>query len=192
MHSSQARASVTAVAAALMIMASGCEGTPPRTDGLNRSASLLCRYAYGGSYRSAERALESGADVNQSCGEDGRTPLHLAAERGHKRMVTLLLNNGANPNTPDHDGDTPLHLAAKGGHDRVAILLLNDGAMPNAPDIDGDTPLHLAAKGGHDSTVGVLLAGGADPTIRNNAGQTPRDLAGQHPDVTIQLRQTGG
>jgi ankyrin repeat protein len=38
-----------------------------------------------------------------------RTPLHLAAAKGHIGIVRLLCNAGANKNPKDADENTPLH-----------------------------------------------------------------------------------
>ena len=45
----------------------------------------------------------------------GKTPLHKAAEHGHKEILQLLLDQGGDPNLKDIDGNTPLNkLALKG------------------------------------------------------------------------------
>jgi ankyrin repeat protein len=55
----------------------------------------------------------------------GRTPLLWAAEKGHKVVVKLLLENGAELETKDENySQTPLSLAAEEGHEAVVKLLL--------------------------------------------------------------------
>ena len=47
---------------------------------------------------------------------DGGTPLHYAAQKGHKEIIELLITNGADLNAKTGRGTTPLHLAAANAH----------------------------------------------------------------------------
>jgi ankyrin repeat protein len=59
---------------------------------------------------------------------EGRTPLHLAAERGHLSTVDTLLHNNADPNARDGAGRTALTLAESAGHRAIAERLRAAGA----------------------------------------------------------------
>lgn len=62
------------------------------------------------------------------------SPLSYAAREGHLHIVRLLLEHGAEPNTPEDaapDGRA-LYAACRGNHLQVAELLLEHGANPNA------------------------------------------------------------
>lgn len=69
-----------------------------------------------------EALLAGGADPNPFDAE-GRTPIALAAEKGHEALVTALLAGGADPALPDRMGESALIKAAAHGHGRVAALL---------------------------------------------------------------------
>jgi ankyrin repeat protein len=69
--------------------------------------------------------LANKADVNANA--HGMTPLHEAAFRSHKDVVTLLLANKADVNAKDGSGHTPLFYAVGGGKKDVAELLRQHG-----------------------------------------------------------------
>ena len=54
---------------------------------------------------------------------DGDTPLHTAAIRGHKDVVELLLDCGCVPDARDNQGQTPLDEAVRRGREEIAQLL---------------------------------------------------------------------
>jgi ankyrin len=128
--------------------------------------------------RTVRRFLAEGAQTHAR-GLTGRTPLHIAAERGRPRVADLLLDAGAAVDAREDAGCTPLHVTALYGHPAVAALLLDRGADPNAQtgdacadwiDDDGrpvgtqeglETPLHFAARGDHAAVARHLLTHGS-------------------------------
>lgn len=67
--------------------------------------------AYHGHAQALEVLLQGETEVDQG-DEAGRTPLALAALRGHTDCVHTLLSQGASPRTTDtQHGRTPVHLA---------------------------------------------------------------------------------
>ena len=124
---------ITTIAAALLV---GCAKPPPPDISIKSAASK-------GNIEAVKQHLAAGTDVNAK--EDGKygTPLHRAADAGHKKVVELLLANGANVNARISMG-TPLHEAVTGGHKDIAELLIANGADVNAKTNAGMTPLSLA------------------------------------------------
>lgn len=86
-------------------------------------------------------------------------------------MTSLLLINGADPNSLMLEDIAPLHLAAAGGWIDGLNLLLDWGASINAQDARlHETPLHKAARNLEMATIKRLCARGADTELRNIDG----------------------
>jgi len=94
--------------------------------------------------------------VRELLKQSGRTPLHLAASRGHLDVARLLVESGADVDARSEFGYTPLHVAAMEGYLDVARLLVESGADVDARDKKGRTPLDLARKGGHREVMKLL------------------------------------
>ncbi|KID85320.1 Ankyrin repeat-containing domain protein [Metarhizium guizhouense ARSEF 977] len=97
----------------------------------NSRRTPLLWAAEGGSDVMARIVVEKGRHVNIEAldPEDQQTPLSLAAEKAHEKVVRVLLANGANPSAVDSQGLTPLSWATDNGHDEVAQLLRSFGAQ---------------------------------------------------------------
>lgn len=116
--------------------------------------------------------------VNAKTSMLGKTPLHLAAENGHKQIVELLIAKGANVNATEREmTNTPLHLAALIGHTQIAELLLSNGAGVNARNKNGSSPLREAIIWGRMEMVKFLIAKGADVNTKDSDGEPVLVLA---------------
>jgi ankyrin repeat protein len=100
---------------------------------------------------------------------NGRTPLHLAALRGHRPVAESMLASGASVDASDQYGLTPLHLAALRGHQSIAELLLASGAYIDAKGKSGTTPLRLAVQEGHMAIVELMKEHEPEYTIHDAA-----------------------
>ena len=82
------------------------------------------------------------------------------------RLVEVLLDAGADPNTAGGKGYRPLHWAVSGGCVEVVALLIQRGAEVNvnSDDIEAtpSTPLALALAQSHHRMYPILLRAGAD------------------------------
>lgn len=111
---------------------------------------------------------------------EGQTPLHLALKdlelkNRAAKVVTSLLNWGAQANCQDKRGMTPLHYACgEGSSAELVTLLLDGGANIDQQDDCGMTALHYASSEGYTELVSLLLARGAavHADLQNEEGLT--------------------
>jgi ankyrin repeat protein len=91
---------------------------------------------------------------------EGRTPLHIASERGHLDSCNALLQKGADVNHKDTGGQTPLSYAVAGNHPEVVHTLCEAGAESNGRIRAGFnwTFMEHAAANGFTKVVEVLLS----------------------------------
>lgn len=99
---------------------------------------------------------ESKSNVNMKS-QNNLTMLHIASAFNVPKMVTILMNLGADGNARDSKGWTPLHYAASRGLQNVLFLLLHGKSNINAVTNYQQTPLILSAMNGHDCCVKALL-----------------------------------
>lgn len=134
-------------------------------------------------------------------------PLHSAVCGGHKSVVEILLQHGADISSRGSGGELPLHVAASAGKPEIMKFLLSNGASISEKDNDGQTALHAVALASaavaideadkhflcncklakfeaeksldrsKAECVAVLLDNGSDPMCENHEGLTPLALA---------------
>ena len=100
------------------------------------------------------------------------TPLFAAAHQGHKDVVQLLFDRGAELNHADIKGLTPLHCAASNGKIDTARLLMDLGAQPQLTKIANNCFISMISYGfAHYAIIRVLLQAGADPNMTGLNGK---------------------
>ena len=126
-----------------------------------------------GDLENVNSLIKENAGLVFSKDDNGATPLHYAAQNGHKEVAALLLANKADVNAKAGNGKTPLHFASQEGRKDVAALLLANKADVNARANSGGTPLHYAAQNGHKEVAALLLANKANVNARAKNGGSP-------------------
>jgi uncharacterized protein len=147
----------------------------------------------------------------------GESPLMAALYRGHRDIVNVLLDAGAeldvfaaaaigrinelksaigdprNVGRYAYDGWTPLHLAAFFGQIGAVRLLLDSGADVNAVSQNSlaNTPLHAATAGKHGDVALLLFTNGADSHAIDAGGYTPLQIASQNQLNAVVEAMTG-
>lgn len=136
--------------------------------------------AYYGLLDISQWLTEEGSETGQN--EEKLGPaLGAAAAQGHFEIAKMLLEQGADPNSP-YCGRyfRPLHAAAGGGNAEIVKLLLGAGADVNTQGGEYGTVLHLAAKQGNPEIVQLFLDAGCPVSIRHGSRGTPLFLAARH------------
>ena len=123
-----------------------------------------------------QEIINRGARINAE-DKDGVSPLMRAVQNRSGENARILLENSANPNTPDHARKTPLMAATS---PKIVDLLLRHGANPNLEDTDGFTPLMHHCRQGHEQQALQLVQAGARINHAAKNGQTPLMLACQN------------
>ena len=110
--------------------------------------------------------LQAGADVDER-GHSGDTPLQIGAAEGEAKILSVLLEHGANINAPASEykyGRTALQAAASTGNREIVQQMLKAGAEVNAIASPryGCTTLQAAVESGNGELVMMLISIGAD------------------------------
>lgn len=121
---------------------------------------------------------------------DGETPIIRAALSGDIEVMRLLVDAGADPNTPTDQGTTALMAAAginwipaqtytrpEADYIEAVKLCLDHNADVNAKNSLGLTAMHGAANRGWESIVQILADHGSKLDPKDNEGRTPMTYA---------------
>lgn len=138
---------------------------------LTRIPCHLCAAAFEGDIHVITSLVESDADVN-CMGQDGISPLQIAAGRNWINVVDWFLFSGADINHMDNFGITATFVAAEKGNIEVLQYLLTKGAALQSCN-NGVSELLIAVKNGHAKIVEFLLSIGADANKACRLGYSP-------------------
>ena len=116
--------------------------------------------------------INDGADINFR-NADGKTPIYVAAEKGHTRVVDLLIERGADLRIVDNLNQSPLTVACRNSKDGtndiiykkwfdIIRFLIEAGAPLNQYDNLGKTPLLICVDNEDAKSSKLLVERGAD------------------------------
>ena len=146
-------------------------------------AAKLCNKAAVGDIDGCKQLIKAG--VNPKHGDvDGRTPLHIAANKGYINLVQMFVNDySVNVNVRDNWGNTPLKEATRNGcADVIAEIKSKHGTMFHSKK---DQAHFLdAASNGNSRKVEALLKAGADPNTYDYDKRTALHVAASSGDET--------
>ncbi|XP_071111355.1 serine/threonine-protein phosphatase 6 regulatory ankyrin repeat subunit C-like [Haliotis cracherodii] len=108
-------------------------------------------------------------DINGR-GSCRRTPVMLAAEKGHIEIVKLLVDKGGDMSLVGKRHENILHLACLCGQIEVVKYVLSQDIVDiNSRGRKRKTPVMLAARNGHKEVVELLVKKGANLSLAYNA-----------------------
>ncbi|XP_039321449.1 ankyrin repeat domain-containing protein 6 isoform X5 [Saimiri boliviensis] len=147
--------------------------------------------AYKGQTENVVQLINKGAKVAVT--KHGRTPLHLAANKGHLPVVQILLKAGCDLDVQDDGDQTALHRATVVGNTEIISALIHEGCALDRQDKDGNTALHEASWHGFSQSAKLLVKAGANVLAKNKAGDTALHVAAalNHKKVAKILLEAG-
>jgi len=126
-------------------------------------------------------------NLNTRNPENLNTPMHEAARRGMVRLISALLEAGADADPANDAGESPLHDAAFHGNlEIVKMLVARKVYIDRQPHSAGlFTPLMRAVKQKHGLVAVFLLQSGASPYKQTKWQQNAFDIAAETGDADI-------
>mgnify|MGYP001062269992 FL=1 len=132
----------------------------------------IIKAAQEGDLTSIIAYCNKGHNIEDKDVEHAATLLYFAAEKGQTKIVSYLLERGANPDSISKLGETPLMKAAESNETEVIRLLLDNGANVNHQSLSGETALHIASRKLNSEALELLLDRGADRHLQDQNGRT--------------------
>ncbi|XP_046563927.1 uncharacterized protein LOC124272766 [Haliotis rubra] len=144
------------------LVSKGCDLSVVDGDGDN-IVHVAC---FGGNVDICKYLLSNDIAGIESRGQYNRTPLMIAANKGHREMFDLLVSKGCDLSVVDGNRSNILHVACVGGNvDICKYLLSNDIAGIESRGQYNRTPLMIAANKGHREMFDFLVSKGCDLSV---------------------------
>lgn len=177
------------------------------------SAAQLAMYQHNFDF--AYWLIDKGTDL-EAYDRNGHQLLHVAVKTNQPKLVQLLLEKGANPNTASGPSTltwryeanfktedyvppslTPLYMAAENGFTEIMKLLVAADASASFLSEDDNNIVLAAAFSGEPSALSYALEVLPEPKAKNKMGQAPLDMvlmhnnSEQYPDLLGVLKSNG-
>lgn len=170
---------------------SSSETAAPSPEISAQSNDDLVKSISQGDLGGVKRALKNGANANLKIKDI--TPLMMAAGKGSKEIIDILIENKADPSQKGEHGKTAFTVAVRRGKLAAAKALLEKGSDINAKDDKGVTSLMRAAYEEREDMVKFLLESKADVNAVNIRGKTAMMYAKERNNKKIEklLKEAG-
>lgn len=122
--------------------------------------------------------------------DDHTTRFLFAASRGDVHTVSVMCDQGFDPDSSDYDSRTALMVSSMKGNTEVVRKLLEYSANPNLVDMHGSSALYEAARNGMEDTMELLLQHGAKLCMSDSLAASILDQAVFDGDTQL-LRRLG-
>lgn len=100
--------------------------------------------------------LLAGSRVND-VNKHRQTALHMASANNSASIISILLENGVEPDAADEKGNNALHVAVQCGHvEAVRVLLTESSINAEAFNARGQNPLHILSQYAKDNAVAIF------------------------------------
>jgi hypothetical protein len=153
---------------------------PPPQQPLRYNEIHIFNACFQGHHEELQRIMrQSKLNVNWAEPDTGATAAYAAAQTGHARCLSLLIQHNADLSKANKQGAAPIHKACEYGRDACLEVLLDNGVDADQPTADGSTPLIIACANGHVKCMALLLDRSADPDLANSYGFTAAHRACQ-------------
>jgi len=138
----------------------------------NTGANWLHIYTKQNNLKAVKWLVNHGAKIDFP-DKSGRTPLMIAAEKGHPEIVEYFVEKGADVNVSDDTGWTPLMSAAITDHLNIVKYLIEQGkANIDAQDERKQTALMISVMYKHPEIAEYLVRNGANINEKTLSGLT--------------------
>lgn len=119
-----------------------------------------------------QELISGGANLDCKSRRKWVTPIWRAAKNGHKKIVKMLVDAGADVDLPSIHGSTPLMMAGYKGHLDCMRILINAAADVNKRDERGWSALDHSINTASTSPLKLLIEAGVNVDHVSNDGCT--------------------